>query len=295
MNQVTHKQHYVWREYLKPWCTLKGDAYFIWWNNGKITRNTDVYDILREKDFYEFKHLNELEMNILENRIVTLNEYEQFKQGNEDMLNQIKLLNKAIEINNSEKTRNALIQLGEDFQSNVEKAGLKYLKFIKDDNLSFYNFSDDNSITEFYEFLIMQYLRTKYMRNKIISSINSTLEKNFRSKIDAGKIANYTPMFLILAMVYSMCINQFDLTVLKSTNCKFIVSDQPIYNIAEDDGVNFDLFYPIAPDKAIYLKKGKGSSSIKRISDNEVNQYNFMTYKHKDVFIMSDEESYVKL
>lgn len=65
MNQVTHKQHYVWRAYLKPWC--KTDKDLIWWNNRKIIRNTKVFDILRDKDFYEYKPLNKLELYTVKN------------------------------------------------------------------------------------------------------------------------------------------------------------------------------------------------------------------------------------
>lgn len=66
-HQVTHKQHYVWRKYLEPWGNKKGEKVFVWWNNHKITKNTDVFDILRENDFYEYKPLNKLELYCLKN------------------------------------------------------------------------------------------------------------------------------------------------------------------------------------------------------------------------------------
>ena len=298
---ITHKQHYVWRAYLRPWCTCvntKDDIYFIWWNNMKIHKYTNVYDVLREKNFYEFVPLNKLELFLLE---------ELFYKKNSEVLAKInapifiitKLVNLISSSDMDDSIRNHLVQAGEDIQTNVEKSGIEFLQYLYNKDLSF--LQDDDKKAAFLLFICFQYFRTKKMKENVVGVMDKESEKikyfykrdmkdNTSYDINWNNIFNYGALLLSNALCYNLLIKEVHFQLLVSNNARFIVSDQPIYNELGDEKDALLLFYPISPYLAIRGSIDYDKDELLLVDDNEVLNYNYKTYLSSNEFFMGKEE-----
>lgn len=303
--QITHKQHYVWREYLKSWGHIKGRKTFVWWNNKNNILFTDLFDILREKDFYQFKPLNQLELFCLK-ELFTRTKNTPVKKVNKslDIFIDVVLKIDSI-IDKKEEFYNYLIQIGEDIQSKVEKSGLYPLKLLKNENLVLFSYDDDGIMIDFIVFIIFQYLRTKGIKEKVVNTLETNdyelkelYKKQINSEIDYSldwnKVYNYGLLYIANQVAYSMVAKQVRIRLMKTNNIKFIVSDQPVYNIADDKINNFDLFYPITPELAIIISSKYKKNEIITIEDAEVNYYNINTIKNAHNYIIGYEKSYIE-
>lgn len=296
MNQVTHKQHYVWRAYLKPWC--KTDKDLIWWNNHKIVRNTNVFDILRDKDFYEYKPLNKLELYTVKNMFFK-SKQEPVVQANKNLELIVELGGMLSQFKIDDKLHDELINIGEEIQSNVEKSGIVFLNSLKNEDLSFFTEEKDERIA-FLIFILFQYFRTKSIRDNVLARMTPTTDKlkelykkeiepNMDYSVDWVSIYNYGYISMINAVLYNFLLKKPSIKLLKARNLRFIVSDQPVYNIADNVEKDLDLFYPISPNMAIRISADIKENCIETITDNEVLEYNLKTLKKAHEFIMGAE------
>lgn len=303
--QVTHNHHFVWRAYLKPWCENKcknsgEEKYYIWWNNRKVVRQTDVFDILRKKDFYEYKTLNKLELYLLNNMYK--------KSGWKGLEKTTVYFDSITELANllandkfNGEYRELLIELGETVQSMGEKIGQKYIDKLYIDDLSFFDVNEEDGM-DFLFYLFMQYFRTKAMRERASLSLTimnddiikkiceSELHEDIVYSIDWNNIYNYGYIYLVNSVTYGYIHYGCHIRLLKSKGARFIVSDQPVYNCSENKSKDYDLFYPIDPNRAILLSKYFEKNEVLEISDDEVLRYNLLTVNNAYEFILGKEK-----
>ena len=243
MENITHKQHYVWRNYLKPWCECKNEkegVYFIWWNNKKVCRNTDAFDILRSKDFYRLSPLNKVELFLLENMFAKSNQTAVIEANKKivEMAKTIATIGKVIDLEDKD-FEDAQIQSGELIQTVIEKVGISAIENLRNSNLSWLD--DDEQKIDFLIFLCTQYFRTKSMKDKQLLAMESQTDltikffkKEFNDEneysLDWNKLYNYGCICLAHKVAFAFYTRGLKFRLLKSKNARFIVSDQPVYN-----------------------------------------------------------------
>ena len=305
-NQITHKHHYVWRKYLKPWGHTEGNKTFVWWNNKNVIKYTDLFDILMEKDFYQFKPLNELELFCLKEMFAKTKNVP-VKKVNKSLDNLVEIIIKIDSmIDKKEEFSDYLIQAGENIQSIVEKTGLTPLDLLKKEELDLFNYNDNGIMIDFIIFVLFQYLRTKGIRDKaikVLSNNDSKLKEFYKMEmncnvdlsLDWDKVYNFGFLYIANQISYSMSAKQAHIRLMKTNKIKFIVSDQPVYNIADNSTKDFDLFYPITPELAIIISNKYKNNEIVTIANDEVNNFNYKTLKYAHNFIVGYDESYVRL
>lgn len=288
--QITHNQHYVWRKYLKPWCTGTKNN-FIWWNNHKIVNYTKSFDILREKDFYKYKPLNELELFTVKKMF--------FETENDTKKKMNQYVEMITDIFGDEKrmSDDVRVEAGEMIQSEIEKNGSKYLDCILNDDIRF--MLDDDKMT-FLMFVLFQYFRTKAIRDKIILKMSNKsaklielYKKEFDAKeelsVDWGNIYNYGYIALINNVVTSLG-PSIKIRILKSNKARFITCDQPVFNLSNEYDKDVCFFYPLGPNHSIMLSNKFDDNEILDINDSEVLKYNMEIIKHSHEFILGKEK-----
>ena len=302
MDNVTHNQHYVWRAYLRPWCDCKNEKdgiYSIWWNNKKVCKNTDVFDILRDKDFYQLYPLNKLELFLLENMFAKSNQNAVMKANEAivSMAHHISLAGQIVHPDNKEFT-NLQIQSGETIQTEIEKMGIEAIERLRERDISWLN--DVDKKTDFLIFICTQYFRTKSMKDRQLATLKDQSEltiKYFKKEfnddndysLDWNKIYNYGCICLAHKVSFNLLAKNIKFKLIKSKNVRFIVSDQPVYNAGDDKANEFILFYPISPNLALMGSIEYQNNEVVDVDDNEVLNHNNNTLKHAHNFFMGKE------
>lgn len=304
MGDITRNQHYVWRAYLRPWCDCKNEkngVYFIWWNNKKVCKDVDVCSILRDKDFYKLCPLNRLELFLLENMFAKANQ-KGIKKANETIVNLARLISNIDQIIqfSDREFNNEQIQSGETIQSTIEKMGIEAIGKLRNFDISWLD--DEEKRCDFLLFLCVQYLRTKSMKDRQLAVLEGqsdlTIElfkkefnDNNKYTIDWAKIYNYGHICLAHKFAYALLARGMKFKLVKSKNIRFIVSDQPVYNMGDSKNNELTLFYPIEPYLALIGSIEYQRNELVEIEDNEVLAYNLITLKHTHNFFMGKEKA----
>lgn len=262
MPELKKKHHYVWKHYLKAW-SFNGQVNCI--RNGKEFP-VSLEGIANKRFFYESIPLGENELKFILELIRGV-----IPNGKRN-IGYILELYTYISKSDNEYDRKCGI---EDLHSIIESKFIPILDKLLNNDLSFFN---NNSEKDWFAvFIGNQYTRTNKMKSNLL---NLDLEKY---KINPKIIAPI--MSLITAEVVANWIfYESNLTILiNESEEKFITSDQPIINIKSDNVVNekiseFELFYPISPNRAIYLSKEKLTK--KEVKTAEVKHFNSMIKKH---------------
>mgnify|MGYP003293462397 CR=1 FL=1 len=302
--QITHKQHYVWRKYLETWGESKDNKVFVWWNYHNLVKQTDLFDILRENDFYAFASLNKLELFVLKEMFAKTNN-KTIKEANLGVDSFVNLVQEISDVLvDTTEFDEYLIQAGETIQTKIENSGYNHLELLKNENLKQFNYEEDGKMIDFLIFLLFQFLRTKKNKDGAIGSViqnDSKLKELYKKEmndqndyeLDWEKVYNFGFIYLVQKSAYYMTTHNAHIKLLKSKNARFIVSDQPVYNIAEDKLNDFDLFYPISPTQAVIVSTKYQENKIEEITDSEVLFYNHLTLKNAYKFVLGVSKEYV--
>ncbi|GEM_PF-1355300 len=189
--------------------------------------------------------------------------------------------------------------LGEEYQSDFEHVGIKFLEELKNENLKI--FENQEELKNFYIYLSIQYTRTKNIKNNIIKSITTPkteTDKPFIKRIEEEKLnienmwkfLQYSFAFDLVSILNSNKKNKIYL--LKSETTHFLTCDQPIINLEKNE---LELYYPISPDKAIIItSKEKYKKQIEVISDKEIDKFNQFMVDNCEDQVYSDNENLLK-
>jgi hypothetical protein len=263
MSKLKKKQHYVWKNYLKPWST---NGQILCNRKNKIF-NTSLENIGEKRFFYESIPLNKSELDYVTSF---------FRIAHPSAIKYLSELLKLyiITSDSNEYTKKCGI---EDFHSLVESNAIIILEKIYNKDLTF--FEDSELRKRFGFFIGCQYTRTSNMRDRISQAplkVSSDISKEKISKVYSLYFADMIGSWIYLKSKIRLIFNNSD-------SISFITSDQPIINTrADSKGENppteFELFYPITPQIAISISENDSPNEV--LNEMEVKNYNKLITEH---------------
>lgn len=313
MNQVTKKQHYVWRHYLAPWTDNNSST-------GKIAclRNNKVFttsltNIAHENYFYEAKKPTEQEKALV--RLITgAHASDVQKKMNEewlefycapsdlaDLTSPLFPLFEPQEIKEkSQVLKDIAIEHVENLHSVIESTGIDFLERLRKNDISFWENEDDREKFSFY--LCNQYFRTKRSRDAIIKAFILSLKGNEYFK-DICPDNIWIPLTLIFASNVGLYVaHNFSAVLLRANADFFIVGDQPVVNTHSTFDISvspdaMELFYPITPKLGLLMTMDSqyASGEIKNIPASDVKKYNSIEFKVSREQIFAKDKTQLEL
>lgn len=296
--QNTKRQHYVWRNYLKPWC-----------NNGKIycLREGEIFQanlmgIAQQRYFYRIEELSDHEIFTLKELLVNYQIPELQKSMNYwiDLYTypykyKDSLIKKGIDITNTERFKKWELNHIELMHSVIENDSVKYLNKLLNEDVSFYDVGESKA--DFNLFLMMQYYRTKKMRESFSGIEGKDLDINFE------RLSNIVSQLSAIAASFNMGLTEkeFKCHIIKNiTAIPFITSDQPVINICANykqlkllKGWNeFQLYYPVGPYLAVKISNEEHLRE--QICEENVIRYNNLIYNAAHEQIYSKDRDYLR-
>lgn len=311
MNQVTKKQHYVWRYYLSPWTDNNSST-------GRIVclRNNKVFiasltNVAHENYFYEVKRLSEKEINLIY-LITSQNASGTYKAiirkwidlfcapfDLADYLTPFFPLMNQRYVDPNQVLKDLSIEHIEQFHGLIEKWGISYLELLRQGDIHFWHEQDNRDRFAF--FLCVQYFRTKRIRDNIIFAFRQVIKDNMVWS-DIHPENMWIPLSLILATRVGVYISQkLSPVILWTPNDEgcFIVGDQPVVNTYStfDSSApdKMELFYPISPNLALLLTEKAPEGNIKRVAINrsEIERYNMIEFKSSCEQIFAKDKAHL--
>lgn len=296
------RQHYVWQNYLRPFCYKSKMIYCLY--DQKI-KGLSTKDIAVEKDIYRLKELTKEETDFL----LKLFEAKDYRLINDMNKNWVTIFNAVFELKkivaqqNMDSINSKIDELeqnlSENLHMNIEATGFIYLNSLYKGDASFFN--NDEECSKFILFLFVQYFRTKKMKNSF-SAIDGMGHLAFEKA--------WNIMVFIMATNVGMRIyaerDRWELLILKNqTNIPFITSDQPIVNLyvkntleenakLRDDEV--ELYYPVSPLLAVVLKKKDSSfMNYQVLNEDAIDFLNRKIKKESHLQLFSNSEAYLDI
>lgn len=291
---ITRRQHYVWRNYLKAW--TKNDKIFSYNKYQKKVFPSSLMKVAQQNYFNRFYTISGNEKKFLEyschdlkgpikeylNDIVTL----------ADIFTGIKNINLQLGFQNKEL--DALEKNGyESLHTEMESCGNKLIMCRKFEDIKF--FDDDLSKFEALTFLCYQYFRTKNLRDRQIETFKN-------DNLDINKI--FSPLAIINAtkvsqnICFDSSIRYIFLEKSPDSDLSFITGDQPVINlvgnITDDEGFTTDLifYYPISPNHAIKISFDNSGEKYQHqiLNRDEIHFFNYKIRDEYNEFIFSDSQ-----
>lgn len=267
-SDITKKQHYVWRHYLKAW-NCSTDDKVIW--TGLLKQNQvkklGLMDVAQSSFFYKLAEIDDKELGFLKQFTtilppgsksiaeLLLTGYMMFTQLKKDMASGRVKTNQDFEhkVNKIEK------DTFESIQSHIESMGKKLIKCESIADI------EDLAKKDEYEFLYymwVQYMRTKTMKDRVGSSME---EKKWLQVLN-NKCWPFFNLVMAMRMVEDMVVKKdYRFVFIKNnTEIPFITGDQPVINavgdVTDEEGFakELEVFYPMSPTKALSIAFNEG-------------------------------------
>jgi hypothetical protein len=190
-----------------------------------------------------------------------------------------------------------IANMDENYHTSVENTFRTYLNRMLAGDATFYD--EDQHAIPFLHALSVQMLRTKAMRERIITGIsNGPFEDNDRVWPLISHISAVT-----MGGSFFLSRKQFKIVLVDNdTDVPFITSDQPIINLlahptAFEVPERVEFFYPLSPTKAmLYLEKeNRAHTAGTSLSIDEAHAYNCMIADHSGRQIFSNSEEYLRI
>lgn len=310
MNQVTKKQHYIWRNYLRPWTDNNSTTGRITCLRKNKIFSTSLMNIAHENYFYNIHALSDLERKCIYKMVIehTSGAQREMCMGwlnlccaPFDLENELWYLFRSVgtqygdRIEEKQKLEKWKIEYIEKLHDQIELMGIQYLENLKQRDMAFWDSEEHRDRFSF--FICNQYFRTKRTREVVISAFQMT-----KSKFPNGDFANihpeniWIPLSLILASNLGAHITlDFSAVLLQAKESSFIVGDQPVINTYSTFDMStqpkdMELFYPITPHLALLLTKNPQytNGSTVELNTQEIARYNRLE------FMLSWEQTFAK-
>lgn len=301
MGQLKRKQHYIWKEYLKAWCSDNQIHAYLKASNKSIFSSLD--GVAQERFFYSLQEYT-LEEEVILKEIVESFSGQGVKDLNLEFYEALTIYSKIKrELNTKDLPTENLHYLNkklgiiqkntlEDIHANVESLGKQ---LIAADSIEELNrlFADPSRIMSF-TFICMQYHRTKKMKNAYIS-----FAKNY--KYQNEKYADLISIILSNGLAWGLAFYHASKIVLlkNKTTIPLLTGDQPAINmkhhLKDERGfvASFELYYPISPNKALLFQVEGTENSITEssLSSEEVIRFNKAILEHSEYFVFGTKDS----
>lgn len=292
---ITKRQHYVWRAYLKAW-TLNDKIYSY---NKRIFKilPSNLMNVAQQNYFNKFYKISGNEREFLDYNckdikgpiaeilkdIITIS----------DIFTGVKEINEKLNVKNNDFE--ALEKNGyESLHTKIESFGNKLISCRKFEDIKL--FEDDMSKFEVLMFICYQYFRTKKLRDSLVETYKN-------DNLDIDKI--FSPLAIINAakVGQSICfdsrIRYVFLEKKADSDISFITGDQPVINLVGDetneDGISKDLlfYYPISPNHTIKISFIESDEKYQHqiLNTDEIHFLNNRIRDEYNEFLFSDSES----
>lgn len=272
---ITKKQHYVWRHYLSAWKNAHDDK-TVW--AGIIEKNSvlklSLMDIAQSSYFYKLEVLSDDELNFLRKYSLTLSKNVQsiaylIIYGYK-LFTQLKNVEHGLDKDFEHEISKIEMTTFETIQSQIELMGKDLLKCNNINDIENLTKKDETNLLYF---LWVQYLRTKAMKDRVVTSLN---EKQNLKNIGL-KCWPFFNLVTALQIVEGMIKDNSYRFIFVSNigEIPFITGDQPAINlrgdVKDDNGYakELELYYPLSPKSAIMISFTAGDkfSTIDADSD----------------------------
>ena len=298
---IVKRQHYVWRHYLRPWA----DKESIWAylkETDKIIKS-DLMGVAQEKYFYKLVDFTAEEEAFLV-KYIEHSSPSLVKDLNFDFLRLFtstgKLkkqldatTNPAVDKDKyAEEIRKLEINLMEIGHGKMEALGQKLLAYRSLDDLK--SLEEKDYLFEAIMFLCFQYFRTKSMRKSALQSFVGGLYEVLADK--SWNILSYVTA-TTLAKNIALDPNIKFIFIENDTANHFITSDQPVFNILNDqtnengEVTHLEFYYPISPKHAltIHFRDDQVDKFVSKIADDTmINYFNKKVFDNADFFVFAD-------
>ena len=336
--QVTRRQHYVFRKYLKAWAdTKKSDPQLCAMNkNSKGIFRSGLMGVAQQYYFYEFKVLTEVEKMMVV--ILSTSPYETLNNFDPYFtLREVEIINLKERVETAKSTSqytpqhfiDERRQLGETKQSRYENVGQRFIELLLSENVNFYSIDKDR--IDFIFFLMMQYVRTKAIReslNSAFSNVHEDLERLKRSvdlvsalaiknnipfdkekaeeeledlnaNLNFDKVTPFITYSTVDELTYAFAYMQkMNLNIIKAhPDIKFITGDQPVINIhapsrnSHEEIDNLEFYYPLSPMIAIVLNFKDHDPWPEKISKEQTLELNNKIFEAAHLQVYAGDES----
>lgn len=295
MSDIKKRQHYVWRNYLRPWS--ESENIWTYFKELKKIERPSLMGVAQEKYFYKLVDFTEDEETFLRLFIENISS-PLVKDFNLDFLSiftSASKLKKSLEqIKDSlsdksvieEEIRKIEINLMEDSHCKFEEIGFKLISYRSLDDLK--TILHDNYHHDGLMFLCFQYFRTRKMKNAVVNKFKGTKYENLMEK--TWNILSYA---FALNVTNSMVLNDGIRYVFieNSTDENFLTGDQPVFNLLSDQKdekgnvLNFELYYPLTPKHALNIHFR--TDQVERFEINYANE-ELINYLNKKVIEESE-------
>lgn len=262
---VPRRQHYVWRYYLEGWA-VNGSVAVVRKDGGAFLAGPA--NIGLERDFYRLPVLSVEDEHFARGmidvpgsnpKLVELN------MGWLDLFSAPSRLRRLLEAKGvsddalERAIRDCEIKSEENLHSGVEGPMVRLISQLREGDSTFWNVDDD--ALDFAYFVSLQYLRTKAMRERVLSVADGRIAKHVEQTWPILRNAFATNLGWSL---YSER-RRWHIRVLSaSEQLRFVTGDQPIVNLLSMTGKpdDFALYYPISPERAIVLELNDYNSPL---------------------------------
>lgn len=307
-DELTKRQHYVQREYLKAWTNHKGLLFQLFKPSKIIELNPDNAQVANY--FYKFNSINEVEKEFLLSFIPeeATRHFISKKQCNsiEDILNIMQKLPSAISKSNNyflysidlllwmasvlgyiEKMPDE-VKNNDDYKSivrfietqsiekllcGIEELGIPVIKKIIDPNLNISSVSEEEK-ENLVRYIVMSYVRSKDMADRVV-------QKDY-PMIRIERIRSLLQYILGIDLGQTLIFKKSNVIVYKNTSSlSFITGSQPVVNMYYDgksEPKGFLLFCPLNPTTGVLI----GSKENGRIDID-------FSLKREDVSMFNDK------
>jgi len=258
MANVTRKQHYVWRYYLKAW-TVKDK---IWCAREGRVFSSGLMGVANIRDFYKLHELTENDIDLIQKQFLDplSPELKKLNQKWIDLFTFVHRRKRLIQERGGnphqeaeEELRNYCIEFEEKIHSEIERSSIPYIDAIRESNLSF--LQCESAKSKFIYFMCVQYFRT--------NNIGQAMKAKLKVKELNEAIWNVLAHILATTLGWHICLdsNLNFVLLINKTSTPFITGDQPVINTQADyknlasQSSQLELYYPQGPKLGLLISK----------------------------------------
>ena len=305
MGEVTKRQHYVWRKYLRAWSTSNDQICSLLIKQNKVVR-VNLMGVAQSNYFYKMKELPPEQIDFIEKYIRSIPPVVQgiafdflkcYKSYSElSFRYRTDPASLSHDMNTEEELRNIEIQTMEKIHGTIESFGEELVECDSAESLKSIVY-DDEKYYQAMTFLCIQYSRTNAMRVRF--------EDLMRERPTVFSVVENAWPLLSMISGFQICYgfmrnNPSFYYIENHTGDPFITGDQPLINsVGEDvdsEGFAKDLvfYYPLSPNNAIIIEFNKEEGRpIHLISADKdfVEKYNSLIVQNANSFVFANNSS----
>ena len=302
MSDITKKQHYVWRHYLGAWKSAKDDK-DIWTGflQSKVVKKVALTSVAQSSYFYRLEELTDVEIAFLkqysdilspqiqEVATILIAGYIAYTQIKREFVVKIGPTDGAFE----HALKKIELSSFEAIQGTIERMGYGLLKCCSIQEIETL-VNDD--IYDVLFFLMVQYTRTKAMKERFVSSLTDRPHLQ-----DVGRKSwPFWNIVTALQLVEGIA-KENDYRFVYVKNCSsvpFITGDQPVINALGDikdekgDVKYLEVYYPLSPSTVLVIAFDSGKRFEEMdVDEVYVNERNSLIMKESQLHIFGNEEA----